>query len=125
MTEAKKKTAATTVKNTEKKTVAQKQENQTSQLEEVDLDSLNFEKKEGKTSADSGDTEKGVSSEKKEESSGEIEALKKEKGLKKMPVERDKDKRRVGKGMKKFIDNEVSPEMLEGMPEGVQELMKK
>jgi len=55
----------------------------------------------------------------------EIWALKKEKGLKKMPVERDMDKRRMGKWMQKFIDNEVPDEILEDMPEEVQELMKK
>ncbi len=55
----------------------------------------------------------------------EIGALKKERGLKKMPVERDQDKRRVGKWMHKFIDNEVPKELLEGMSEAVQELMKK
>jgi len=55
----------------------------------------------------------------------EIWALKKERGLKKMPIERDMDKRRMGKGMQKFIDNEVPAEVLEDMPEEVQELMKK
>jgi len=55
----------------------------------------------------------------------EIWALKKEKGLKKMPIERDQDKRRVWKGMQKFIDNQVPDEFLEGMPEEIQELMKK
>lgn len=42
-----------------------------------------------------------------------------------MPIERDQDKRRVGKGIQKFIDNEVPEEVLEDMPEEVQELMKK
>lgn len=42
-----------------------------------------------------------------------------------MPIERSEDKRRVGKGMQKFIDNEVPEEILEGMSEEVQELMKK
>jgi len=55
----------------------------------------------------------------------EIWALKPEKGLKRMPIERDLDKRRVGKGLTKFIDNEVPEEVLEGMSEEVQELMKK
>ena len=54
----------------------------------------------------------------------EIGALKKEKGLKRMPIERDQDKRRVGKGMQKFIDTQVPEEALEGMPEEVQKLMK-
>ena len=55
----------------------------------------------------------------------EIGALKPEKGLKRMPIERDQDKRRVGKGMQKFIDTEVPAEFLEWMTEPVQELMKK
>jgi len=55
----------------------------------------------------------------------EIWALKKEKGLKRMPIERDMDKRRVWKGLTKFIDNEVPDEVLEDMSEEVQELMKK
>ncbi len=55
----------------------------------------------------------------------EIGALKPERGLKKMPIERDQDKRRVGKGMQKFIDTEVPAEILEWMSEPVQALMKK
>lgn len=55
----------------------------------------------------------------------EIWALKKERWLKKIPVDRAEDKRRVGKGMQKFIDNEVPEEILEWMSEAVQELMKK
>jgi len=55
----------------------------------------------------------------------EIGALKPEKGLKRMPIERDQDKRRVGKWMQKFIDTQVPAEFLDGMPEPVQELMKK
>jgi len=39
--------------------------------------------------------------------------------------DRSEDKRRVGKWLQKFIDNEVPEDMLEGMPEEVQELMKK
>ena len=55
----------------------------------------------------------------------EIWALAKEKWLAKMPKDRSEDKRRVWKGLQKFIDNEVPADMLEGMPEEVQELMKK
>ncbi len=73
--------------------------------QEVDLNSLNAE-----------DFEKVAD---------EIETLKKEKGLKKMPVDRDIDKRRVGKGLTKFIDVEVPAEYLEDMSEEIQELMKK
>jgi len=49
----------------------------------------------------------------------------KERGLKKIPVDRENDKRRVWKWLQKFIDIEVEPEMLEWMPEAIQELMKK
>ncbi len=48
-----------------------------------------------------------------------------EKGLKKMPVDRSEDKRRLGKGLQKFIDVEVPKEILDGMPEDIQELMRK
>lgn len=62
-----------------------------------------------------------------EEEYGEIDcsASSKKKREKKMPVERIVDKRRVGKGFKKFIDTEVPPEFLEWMPEDIQRLMKK
>lgn len=53
------------------------------------------------------------------------DALKKEKGLKKMPISRDEDKRRVGKWLQKFIDVEVPAHILEWMTDEVQELMKK
>jgi len=39
--------------------------------------------------------------------------------------DRSEDKRRIWKWLQKFIDTEVPPEMLEWMPEEVQELMKK
>jgi len=55
----------------------------------------------------------------------EIWSLAKEKWLVKMPKDRSEDKRRVWKGLQKFIDNEVPADILEGMPEEVQELMKK
>lgn len=54
-----------------------------------------------------------------------IKSLKKEKWLAKMPVDREEDKRRVWKWLKKFIDTKVPEHILDGMPEGVQELMKK
>ncbi len=43
----------------------------------------------------------------------------------KIPVDRDKDKRRVWKWIKKFIDVKVPKKYLEWMPEKIQELMKK
>lgn len=50
---------------------------------------------------------------------------KKDKWLKKMPIDRDDDKRRTWKWLNKFIDVEVPKEILEWMPESIQELMKK
>ena len=55
----------------------------------------------------------------------EIEWIRKEKWLKKLPKDRSEDKRRVWKWLKKFIDIEVDEKYLKWMPEGVQELMKK
>ena len=49
----------------------------------------------------------------------------KERKWDKILKDRSEDKRRVGKWLQKFIDNEVPALMLEGMPEEVQELMKK
>ena len=67
-------------------------------------------------------TEKDIESEEEED---EIWALKKEKGLAKLPKDRSEDKRRAGKWLQKFIDNEIPEEMLEGLPEEVCELLKK
>lgn len=50
---------------------------------------------------------------------------KKEKWMKKIPIDRDEDKRRIWKWLQKFIDVEVDPKMLEWMPLEIQELMKK
>jgi len=52
-------------------------------------------------------------------------ALQKERWLTKLPKERSEDKRRVGKWLKEFIDVKVPEELLEWMPEAIQELMKK
>ena len=52
-------------------------------------------------------------------------ALQKEKGLNKLPKDRSEDKRRVWKGLTEFIDVNVPQELLDWMPEGIQELMKK
>ena len=43
----------------------------------------------------------------------------------KIPIDRNKDKRRVWKWIKQFLETTVSEEFLEWMPEEVQELMKK
>lgn len=55
----------------------------------------------------------------------DADGVKKEKWIKKMPLDRTEDKRRVWKWLQKFIDVEVPKEILEWMPEEVQELMKK
>lgn len=55
----------------------------------------------------------------------EVWVLKKERGLKKIPIDREDDKRRIWKGMQKFIDTEVPEELLQGLSTEVQELMKK
>lgn len=49
----------------------------------------------------------------------------KEKWLKKLPIDRNDDKRRVWKWLQKFIDIEVPKEFLEWMTEEIQELMRK
>lgn len=54
-----------------------------------------------------------------------IGALKKEDTGIKLPKDRSEDKRRVGKGLQSFIDIKVDEKHLEGMPEEIQELMKK
>ncbi len=69
--------------------------------------------------------ESGIGNEDDLEVLEEIGVLKKDRGLKRMPIDRENDKRRVGKGMQKFIDTEVPEEILNGMTHEVQELMKK
>jgi len=62
------------------------------------------------------------------ESNKEVEvadALKKDTKKIKLPVDREKDKRRVWKWIKSFIDVKVPKKFLEWMPEAIQELMKK
>ena len=55
----------------------------------------------------------------------EVGVLKKERWLKKIPIDREEDKRRIGKWIQKFIDVEVPEELLAGLNPEVQELMKK
>jgi len=50
---------------------------------------------------------------------------KKEKWLKKIPIDRSEDKRRIWKWLQKFIDVEIPQKILEWMPEEIQVLMKK
>ena len=52
-------------------------------------------------------------------------ALQKERWLSKLPKDRSEDKRRIWKWIQKFIDTEVPEEMLDWMPESIQNLMKK
>lgn len=52
-------------------------------------------------------------------------ALQKEKWLSKLPKERSEDKRRIGKWLNEFIDVTVPEEILDWMPDEIQELMKK
>ena len=85
-----------------------------SQIEEVSLDSLDIDK-----------LEKAVAKIDKEQWTNVISALEKEKWLPKMPTLREDDKRRVWKGLKKFIDVKVPEKLLEDMPDEVQLLMKK
>lgn len=106
-----------------------------SKIQEIDLDTLgaalkNLEKQdeelqEKEAEEAAAQIESGAWDEDAVEALEEIGALKKDKGLKRLPVDRDQDKRRVGKGIQKFIDNEVPEEVLEDMPEEIQELMKK
>lgn len=60
-----------------------------------------------------------------EDDSEVIWALKKESAGTKLPKDRSEDKRRVGKGLQSFIDIKVDEKLLDGMPEDIQELMKK
>lgn len=50
---------------------------------------------------------------------------KRERGLSRLPVDRSQDKRRIGKGLQKFIDVTVPAEMLEGLEENMILLFKK
>ena len=50
---------------------------------------------------------------------------KKERNLARIPIERSNDKRRIGKGMQKFLDIEIPQEYLEGLPPELVELFKK
>lgn len=54
-----------------------------------------------------------------------INALKKDSSGSTWLKDRDEDKRRAGKGLKQFLDIKVDEKMLDGMPEAIQDLMKK
>lgn len=83
------------------------------EIEEVNLDDISIDDFDTEEDFDDFDTEE------------DSEGIKKEKWLKKMPVDREDDKRRVWKWIQKFIDIEVPKEILDWMPEEIQELMKK
>ena len=120
---------------THKKTAQEKDDELKSKIQEIDLDVLGAAKKNLQAQDDKLQQEEAEQAAKEIEE-GKIEddvvvdaleeiwALKKEKGLKRMPIERSEDKRRVGKGMQKFIDTQVPEEALEWMPDEVQKLMK-
>lgn len=84
-------------------TIQAKNDEKDNQIEEVSLDSLTVE----------------------EFNTSEIDSLKKERGLTKLPKERSEDKRRVWKWLKKFIDNDIDEKVFEWLPEGIVELLKK
>ncbi len=77
-------------------------------IEELDLDNIKIDLKEYNANTD----DKKLNLEKKEKGD-------------KIPVAREDDKRRAWKWMKQFLDVEVPEEMLLGLPDKVQELMKK
>ena len=56
---------------------------------------------------------------------GELKPKKRERGLARLPVDRSQDKRRMGKGLQKFIDVTVPPEILDGLSDELQLLFKK
>lgn len=104
------------------------QEEKIKKIQEVDLNDLDFEE----NSYDGEEESEDLFEEENDDLFEDDETLlvdkeknKKEKGLKRMPIDRSEDKRRLGKWLKKFIDNEVPQAMLDGMSEEIQELMKK
>ncbi len=104
-----------------KETTAKKAAQKKGKIEEVSLDSIDLDAfKAIKKIAEKDDEASALKA-----ASQEIAGLKKEKGLKRMPIDRNDDKRRIWKWITKFIDTDVPTEMLEGMPDEVQELMKK
>ena len=97
----------------------EKKEQKKWQVEEVQLDSIDLDKNIDPDYDETTDVEPEFSD------ADLIIKDKKERGLKRMPIDRAQDKRRLWKWLKKFIDTEVPAKMLEWMNEDVQELMKK
>ncbi len=110
------------------------------QIEEIDLDSLDLDKNESFNEPNNDDNDNEDYNwpknnwfeddflDEDDEDEDDLELLltkKKEKWGKKIPMDREDDKRRVWKWLQKFIDVEVDPIFLEWMPIEIQELMKK
>lgn len=91
-------------------------------IEEINLDEFILEEEETKEKIEP--TENDLIEE-ENFNEDELFDLSLEKWLKKMPLDRTEDKRRVGKWLQKFIDIEVPKEILDWMPEEIQELLKK
>ena len=100
------------------KTSSKKDDKKTN-VEELDLNSLNIENIEENAKQSSSTKWK------KDENSQDEKVIQTKSKWEKIPVDRDKDKRRVWKGIKHFLDTKVPEKFLEWMPEEVQELMKK
>ena len=96
-----------------------KNQKKDSNVEEISLDSLDFWEKDDANENDTLDKET------ENEDDSTFWTIKKEKWLSKMLKDRSEDKRRVWKWLQKFIDVKVEEKFLDGMPEEVQELMKK
>lgn len=94
-------------------------------IEEVNLDELNFKEEEIDEKLEPTDEDLWEEEDNIDEDDLLWDDKRLEKGLKKMPIDRSEDKRRLGKWLQKFIDVEVPKEMLDGMPEEIQELMRK
>jgi RNA polymerase primary sigma factor len=107
------------------------QEEKIKKIQEVDLSELDFDEERDEKEEEADDFNENEESEETDDfddfdfEEWKEQKEKKERGLKRMPIDRSEDKRRMGKWLKKFIDNEVPAAILEGMSEEIQELMKK
>ena len=109
---------------TAKDNKAPKDQKKDSNIEEISLDSIDFWEKVD-TDESALDNEAEIENENDDEDDSTFWTIKKEKWLSKMLKDRSEDKRRVWKWLQKFIDVKVEEKFLEGMPEEIQELMKK
>lgn len=107
-----------------------KQDNEDNLVEEVSLDSISLKDFDIKVEdldrdiidEDEEDLDDDNNSEENDEDS---RINKKWKWLKKIPKDRNEDKRRIWKWLKKFIDNDIPEEMLEWFSEELKDLLKK